>query len=130
MRHWDKDRAPQANNPNETLNPNKGDTPMRSKKLLPIAGMSVFLLLTAAWAAQAQNLRVAVMNVRTCTCDASAEEVNTILGEMPGVMDVEVNIQRHMVTVTFDEDRVSLQEMKEKLAKNDHRVHGKVRFLQ
>lgn len=103
---------------------------MACKKWLPLAGMAVFLLLIGTWAAQAQSLRVAVMNVRTCTCDASADEVNGILGEMPGVMDVEVDIQRHMVTVTFDEDRVSLQEMKEKLARNDHRVHGKVRFLQ
>ncbi|MCF8030936.1 MAG: heavy-metal-associated domain-containing protein [Desulfohalobiaceae bacterium] len=103
---------------------------MCSRKLFPIAGVAVFLLFIGAWAAQAQNLRVAVMNVRTCTCDASADEVNIILGEMPGVMDVEVDIQRHMVTVTFDENRVSLQDMKEKLARNDHRVHGKVRFLQ
>lgn len=103
---------------------------MRWKGMLPAAVIAVLLLLFCVWTAQAQTLRVAVMNVRTCTCDASADEVNTILGEMPGVMDVEVNIQRHMVTVTYDEDRIGLQEMKEKLAQNDHRVHGKVRFLQ
>ena len=104
---------------------------MLKKRLTPsIAVMAVLLLLFAGFAAQAQTLRVAVMNVRTCTCDASADEVKTILEKMPGVQDVEVDIQRHMATVTYDESQVSLKEIKDKLAQNDHRVHGEVYFLQ
>jgi len=88
------------------------------------------MLLILAGMSQAQSVRVVVLNIRTCTCDASAEQVRGLLGEQEGVMEVDIDIGRHMVTVTYLEDQVTLQDLETILAENDFQVSGEPFFLQ
>ncbi len=88
------------------------------------------MLIILAGLSQAQSVRVVVLNIRTCTCDASAAQVKELLLDHDGVMDVDIDIARHMVTVTYLEDQVTLPDMETILAENDFQVSGEPFFLQ
>jgi copper chaperone CopZ len=103
---------------------------MRGKISFCVAVPVCCLLLVLAGMSQAQSVRVAVLNIRTCTCDASAEQVRTLLDEQEGVMEVDIDIGRHMVTVTYQEDLITMDDMEKILADNDFAVHGEPFFLQ
>jgi copper chaperone CopZ len=103
---------------------------MGAKLRFSLAAGVCCLLLVLAGMSQAQSVRVVVLNIRTCTCDASAEQVRTLLDEQEGVMEVDIDIGRHMVTVTYQEDLIAIDEMEKMLAENDFAVHGEPFFLQ
>lgn len=103
---------------------------MGAKLRFSVALSACCMLLVLAGMSQAQSVRVVVMNIRTCTCDASAEQVRTLLDEQEGVMEVDIDIGRHMVTVTYQEDLITIGEMEKMLTENDFAVHGEPFFLQ
>ena len=54
-----------------------------------------------------------VMNVEGMSCDHCRNAVESALAKLNGVTSAEVDLDKHQVRVYYDEDRVSVEQMKE-----------------
>lgn len=54
-----------------------------------------------------------VMHVEGMSCDHCRNAVESALAKLNGVTSAEVDLDKHQVRVDYDEDRVSVEQMKE-----------------
>jgi copper chaperone CopZ len=69
-------------------------------------------LLSPAWGATAANRAATVaLTVRGMFCGSCANTVKKALAPLPGIMAVQVDVKKDLVTVTYDRQKGSVPQM-------------------
>lgn len=63
-----------------------------------------------------------ILEVPAISCEHCEHTVKTVLGELPGIEEVVVDIPAKIVTVTYDGSTVDLDQMKSALAEEEYPV--------
>ncbi|MBI1921634.1 MAG: heavy-metal-associated domain-containing protein [Geobacter sp.] len=83
--------------------------------------ISLFVLLYTAALAHAAPV-VTVMKVKGMMCSSCAENVRNVLQKQAGVAEAAVDLKNDMVTITYDNARVTPQQLTEALKKAGYRA--------
>ena len=68
----------------------------------------IVALLTAPLTAWAGTPQTVVLDVQNMTCELCPITVKKALGQVPGVADTKVDLNKRTATVTFDPDKANL----------------------
>ncbi len=64
-----------------------------------------------------QKIETVELGVKGMTCAACSSSIERVVGKMQGVMDISVNLMAERSNISYDEDVVSLEEIKAKIKK-------------
>jgi hypothetical protein len=67
--------------------------------------------------------------IEACDCPTTVPQVTFILQTTPGVSQHDVNVFSHVVTVTFNDEKTSVETIKERLTRGGFPPDGEVKYL-
>lgn len=67
-------------------------------------------------------MKTEILNVNGMSCSHCERAINDAVGELDGVMDVKSDANSKSVSVTFDEEKVSLNQIKEAITEEGYNV--------
>ena len=100
---------------------------MGKKKFLSVLVLVAFCLIALQTAGAAE--KTVTLTVPGCTWAGTAARVGTILKGMSGVSKVDTDVEKHTATVTFDSEKITVEEIKKALADGGFPVEGEPAFL-
>jgi copper chaperone CopZ len=74
--------------------------------------------------------RTIQLHIDACDCPTTVPQVTFILQTTPGVQQHDVNVFSHVVTVTFNDEKTSVETIKERLTRGGFPPDGEVKYLQ
>ena len=102
---------------------------MKTKRLLVLIFLGILFLSIPYQKALAAD-RVVVLTVPGCVWSHTANRVRSILKSIDGVMNVKTDIIAHSATVSFNDEKTGVEEMKKALRKGNFPVKGEPEFLE
>ena len=102
---------------------------MKPKKFLAVIILGSLFLFCASHQAVLAAERVVQLTVPGSAWPGTAARVRSILQSVDGVLGVETDYKAHTATVTFNDEKTNIEEMKKALERGNFSVEGEPQFL-